>query len=471
MSPTVDTTTNAPPRVLIAGGGLGGLFLGILLEKAGIPYEVFERSGEIKPLGAIMCLSPNIFPVFEQLGLYEELVSFSKPLRGGGYMLTDKLEHITTFESMPLELMGYERQLFPRPELHHMLLSNIPKEKIHMSKNVLYFEQDQDGVTVTFDDHTTIHGDILVGADGAHSAVRKHLYKDLEKEGLLPKSDSNEMKRGYISLLGTTGALDPAKYPDLVKDDCQSYGIVGDGNNPYTWVTFTVPGNRICWNVVVQLGVSETADEQLNCTDWVPQQNQKMMDEIRHFKTIYGTMGDLFDATPLQGVSKVFFEDQMFETWNHGRTVLLGDAAHKLLPSTGAGALNAMLDAVVLANHLYDIKPTSCDNIKTALNGYKEERFDAVLDQYSQTHFAARLQFGHTLWERILRHVLFNWIPRSFQMKQISKESAYRPQANFLPRVLKRGTLEVVPQKPSRRVFQEEEEPNNGVVAAAASTL
>jgi hypothetical protein len=43
--------TDRPPRVLIAGGGLGGLFLGLLLEKAGIPYEIFERSAEIKPLG------------------------------------------------------------------------------------------------------------------------------------------------------------------------------------------------------------------------------------------------------------------------------------------------------------------------------------------------------------------------------------------------------------------------------------
>ena len=88
---------------------------------------------------------------------------------------------------------------------------------------------------------------------------------------------------------------------------------------------FTIPGNRICWNVVVQLGITEIADEQFSCSDWVPQQNKKMMDSIRHFVTPYGALGDLFDVTPIERVSKVYFEDMLFETWNHGRTVLIGD--------------------------------------------------------------------------------------------------------------------------------------------------
>lgn len=88
---------------------------------------------------------------------------------------------------------------------------------------------------------------------------------------------------------------------------------------------FTIPGNRICWNVVVQLGITEIADEQFSCSDWVPQQNQKMMDSIRHFVTPHGALGDLFDATPIECVSKVYFEDMLFETWNHGRAVLIGD--------------------------------------------------------------------------------------------------------------------------------------------------
>lgn len=103
-----------------------------------------------------------------------------------------------------------------------------------MSSKIASFEQDKEGVTITLGDNTTVRGDILVGADGAHSAVRKHLYETLDKQGLLPKSDTEAMSVGYVSLLGTTDVLDPAKYPGLLKDDCETSFIIGDKKTPYT---------------------------------------------------------------------------------------------------------------------------------------------------------------------------------------------------------------------------------------------
>lgn len=84
-------------------------------------------------------------------------------------------------------------------------------------------------------------------------------------------------------------------------------------------------GNKICWNVVIQLGIAEFADDQFRSSEWVSEQNRGMMDSIRHFKTLYGTLGDPFDVTPIEGVSKVYFEDMLFETWTLGRAVLIGD--------------------------------------------------------------------------------------------------------------------------------------------------
>lgn len=84
-----------------------------------------------------------------------------------------------------------------------------------------------------FSDNTTIHGDILVGADGAHSSVRQHLYETLEKQGQLPKTDKKQMEKGYISLVGNTDPLGLAKYPRMGDRDSENAFIIGDGKTPY----------------------------------------------------------------------------------------------------------------------------------------------------------------------------------------------------------------------------------------------
>ena len=67
-----------------------------------------------------------------------------------------------------------------------------------------------------------------------------------------------------------------------------------------------------------------------------------------------------------------------------------------------------MQDAVILANCLYDIKPTSFENIKTALKDYKEERYDAIKEQYPQSHMSAKLLYGHVSQHSIFGVVKFN---------------------------------------------------------------
>ncbi|KAG0288253.1 hypothetical protein BGZ96_007957 [Linnemannia gamsii] len=190
------------------------------------------------------------------------------------------------------------------------------------------------------------------------------------------------------------------------------------------------------------------------------------MDSIWHLKTAYGTLGDLLDKTQLERVSKVSFEDKLFETWNHGRVVVIGDASHKLLPSTGAGAVNAMQDAVLLANHIYDIHPTSHRNIETALSDYKDERFNTIKDEYPVSHMSAKLIFGHDSEIHCV-----NWLPMSTQTKQLLKDTAYRLQANFLPQAPRRGTMETIPQQPSKRILREQEERGANKESEATAAL
>ncbi|KAG0366933.1 hypothetical protein BGZ54_004679 [Gamsiella multidivaricata] len=451
------STTDRPPKVLISGAGLAGLLLANLLEKANIPYEIFERAKEVLPLGSIMCLTANILPAFEQLELYDDLMKASYPSHSTKLLSAD-LKRIGEFNAEEDKaLTGYHRALFARPELYKILLSRIPPQKIHLSKRVASFHQDKDGVTLEFQDNTpAVHGDILVGADGAYSAVRQHLYQELEQQGKLPLADKRKSQKGYICLVGTTGSLDTTKFPGVDVPASEGTLLVGDSASPYAWSTFTVPGNKICWNVVVQLDVNASEEEKFKNSEWASTTNEKMIEKVCEFKTPYGKMGDLFDATPKDQISRVFLEDMVYETWYHSRTVLIGDAAHKLLPSTGQGAVNAMQDAVVLANCLYDLESVTHENIQAALKNFREQRYDHVKTQHEASQFGAKIQYGHTWYERILRHIVFNYLPKSLQRNHILKDSQYRPQVAFLPQTANRGSGSVQPQRPSKRYAEEQ---------------
>jgi len=115
-----------------------------------------------------------------------------------------------------------------------------------------------------------------------------------------------------------------------------------------------------------------------------------------------------------------------------------------------------MLDAVILANCLYDLKNLKVESIQNALADYKEQRYPYVQLQYKTSKINAIVLHGQTLTERLIRHIAFHWIPESIRRKEFTKSNAYRPQATFLPLAPKRGTSEVLPQKPSRRYEEEQ---------------
>lgn len=84
-----------------------------------------------------------------------------------------------------------------------------------MGKKVLSFEQNDLGVMIRCNDNTSYHGDILVGADGAYSAVRQHLFKVLKTEKLLPAADEGALPFDWICLVGQTEVLDQEDFPDM----------------------------------------------------------------------------------------------------------------------------------------------------------------------------------------------------------------------------------------------------------------
>ncbi|KAG9066818.1 hypothetical protein KI688_012730 [Linnemannia hyalina] len=117
-------------------------------------------------------------------------------------------------------------------------------------------------------------------------------------------------------------------------------------------------------------------------------------------------------------------------------------------------AINAMQDAVVLANCIYEMKSSSHDDIKGALKDYKKQRYAHAKQQVESSNTAGKILYGQNWFEKFMRKAVLAWLPKSFEKSNLTKAGSYRPQASFIPQAPVRGTVPVLPQKPSKR-YQE----------------
>ncbi|KAG0301266.1 hypothetical protein BGZ97_002852, partial [Linnemannia gamsii] len=340
------TNTANKPTVLIVGAGLRGLMLGALLEKSGVPYTIFERATTVKHLGSAMSIGPTLLPIFQQMGIYDDI------LVAGKYMthvetFNEALDTVRKNDYRPIEeFTGYGHYIIARPVYYDIILKLVPAHKIHFGKRVLSVTEKDDKVTVHLSTGESHEGDIVVGADGAYSAIRERLYEQLKGKGELPEEDMEDLPFSCYCLIGQTKVLDPEEFPIVKEPICQFRGIMGT-EKPFTWGVMTTSQNTICWSNIqyLQQSTSKAAMakkkmQDNETTEWGSDPAQAMCDETRDFPVQLDdgkkrTMGDLYDLTPKELISKVALEEKVFKTWYHGRIVLMGDACHKLNPSGG----------------------------------------------------------------------------------------------------------------------------------------
>ncbi|KAG0316100.1 hypothetical protein BGZ97_007390 [Linnemannia gamsii] len=440
------------PKVLIIGGGLGGLSLGMLLQQTDIPYEIFERASEPKALGSAIVLSAATDALFKQCKIYDEFASLGKKVHALQVIANEqrRVDYKMDFSSQE-ELLGAIGHVIARPVLHDLLFRQIPKDRIHMNKKVLSTDDQSDkGITVTFSDGTSTTGDILIGADGAYSAVRQNLFKRLKAQNKLAAADDVPLPYSTICLVGQTRPLDPALFPHLLKDDCQFVKTLGE-NKPWVWITLTTAQGTVCWSIVRFVEESHTSMDDKNKDagvdqEWGPEAAEAMCNEVRHFPVMSGnesspwSVGDLIDHTPKDLISKVKLEEIVFQTWFGGRTVLMGDACHKLSPAGGVGCQNAMQDAIVLANWINALpsSPTT-EDIEKAFQSYQDERMPFITAAANSTRFFSTMASGGIV-ANIIRFCVKH-MPEWAKRRMVVTLARNRPQCSFLPLVEDKGSI------------------------------
>ncbi|MDO9711895.1 flavin-dependent oxidoreductase [Paracraurococcus lichenis] len=345
-------------KVLIAGGGVGGLTLALMLHRRGIGCTVLEAAPEVRELGVGINNLPHCVAEWAELGLLEELDRIAIRTRELRY-----LNHLgQTLWAEPRGLhAGHALPQFSihRGRLHGMLWraaeQRLPAGALRTAHRLAGFTQDAGGVSARFatpEGEQEIRGDVLVGADGIHSALRALLHPDdggIRWQGIL-------MWRGAVDWPAfETGDL-MFIAGDLVAK--LVYYPIGPGSTPERRLTN--------WAVYAKVASGENPPPRRE--DWSrPGNLEDVLPLARRLKLPFLDAEALIRASP-QKLEYPMCDRDPLPWWSTGRVTLLGDAAHPMYPVGSNGASQAVLDARSLADALAAHAPAE------ALRAYEAER-------------------------------------------------------------------------------------------------
>ena len=342
-------------NVLIAGGGVGGLALALMLHQRGIACTVLEAAPAVKPLGVGINTLPHAIRELAALDLLPALDAVA--------IRTRELRYLNRFGQEIWKeprgvWAGHEVPQFSihRGHLHQVLWqaaeARLPVGALLRNARLQSFAQDEAGVTAQLVDGRSLRGDVLIGADGIHSAIRAHLHPD---DGGI-RWNGIQMWRGAVEWPAFEGG-DTMIIAGDMKEKLVLYPIA-PGASAATRLTN--------WVVCAQIGDASKPPPRRE--DWSrPGQLDEVLAHVARFRIPF------LDVAALVRATGEFWEYPMCDRdplpfWTQGRVTLLGDAAHPMYPVGSNGASQAVLDARCLADLLATQAP------EAALAAYGAER-------------------------------------------------------------------------------------------------
>jgi salicylate hydroxylase len=327
-------------RVLVAGGGIGGMAAAIALERAGFDPRVFERAPELSEIGAGLGLTANAMKAMGYLGAAEFVRTTGVPVDATEWRSMDDGSRLFINDhGAQEEHYGEQYVCLHRADLLASLVREVPEERVRLNSRLVGFDETPDGVTVHFEDGHSEEGDLLVGADGLRSTVRSLLFGEQEAR---------------FTGVAAWRALIP------VENMPPGFGaqiVVWFGRGRHC-MTYPVRDDLCALNAFVPA-------EEIHQEAWGPSGDLAHL--RRSFADAEPAVLGLIDGISEVLITPIYFRDPL-PVWGTDRVVLLGDAAHPAPSSAGQGAAMALEDALMLAGCL------GRDDIPTALADYASRR-------------------------------------------------------------------------------------------------
>jgi salicylate hydroxylase len=314
-------------KVLIAGGGIGGITAALALAQRGIEAVLFEQTDAFRQVGAGIQISANAARILRSFGLSEGLARVAVFPESRDYHAWDTGERLygTPLGARAEARFGAPYYHIHRADLLDVLLTGLKRSQYRLSARVNRFEQDEKSVTICLDDGTTASGDVLIGADGIHSVVRAQMF-GAER----PRYTGNVAWRGLV----------PAER--LAHLDLPRVTSVWMGPNRSIVQYYVAAGRTFNW-----IGISRSAEPARE--SWLAEGSVEQA--LAEYAGWHPTIRTVIAATP-RLLRQALYDREPLPNWQVGRVVLLGDAAHPMLPFYAQGAAQSIEDAYVVAGCL-----------------------------------------------------------------------------------------------------------------------
>lgn len=367
-------------KIAIIGGGISGLTLAICLKKSGYRCHIFEKNAEFREVGAAISVFPNALKVYQELGLLDDI------LRAGG-VVEEVFLKTQTGKILSQTKLQYDLPTLcmHRADLHALLLKNADAMLYPNHQLASVETLDTGQVDVVFANGVRKTVDAVVGADGLHSKVRKHII-----------NDGNPVFRGYSIWRGVCRVDLVAGYGSETYGNGKRVGIVPIKDGQFGWwATLNEP--------FMQIDEPEGTKQKLlaHFGDWhypIPELIQRTEHILKN---------SLTDRIPVRG-------------WSKGMVVLLGDAAHPTTPNLGQGGCMAIEGAYILAKCIdtYGLTPLAF------------ARYEALHFLRAKAIVEASLRLGQIgqVENRVvssLRNALFSVIPSKINMRLVDAYFSY----------------------------------------------
>ncbi len=399
-------------KVIVIGGGIGGLTLALACLDIGMEVELYEKRELEAMLGGPggIFIQRNAMRVYKLLSsgkIYQRLYEQrGKILKGGFFSQTGTPLYVNSPDFVGETDLGV---CLMRAKIQQILYEALPPSTVRTGLAFQNFEETDDGIKVYFQDGSATTGDILVGADGLYSKVRACLNGQERLEE--PIYSGMCCWRGYFD--GTSISLD----------------------KQYSWMELWGRGNRFgyfdvgsgCFSFYAfsnsELGLSDdTVGGSLSLTalqSIFAAYAEPIPSIIAALNPGKIYRDDIFDREPMGAI------------WGKGRVTLIGDAAHPVQPNLGQGGCMAIEDAFELAKLL--ASEVSCQQVPSVLRLFESQRHPRVTKVFSTSRSVGKLGQSNSAIGCFFRNQIYKFTPTWLADLQFKWLFDYQPAWDQLP--------------------------------------